>query len=127
MLVERGMIDDQLAKIAAAIASAGRPCDADTTRYLVSQIFACWRQAHEVGVRRRAWRAMRNRFALTEAVTSWSTWLNKNRGLGAERAAREAHAEAIRSVCHELLSPKELVGREVQSSQLNFCCTFRGA
>ncbi|CAM9354240.1 unnamed protein product, partial [Scytosiphon promiscuus] len=65
----------------------------------LSKIFARWRQAHEAGARQRSWHEMRKRRALTNAVISWSTWLNKNRGLGRERAAREAHAEARRVSC----------------------------
>lgn len=93
------LVDDQLARIAAAVASVRRPWDANT-RNRLSKIFACWRLAREVGARGRAWRARRNRRALTKAVNMWSAWLNKNRGLGAEWTSREAHAEAKRLTSH---------------------------
>lgn len=110
MLVESAMIESQLAKIAAVRSCFGHggqgpsrgletgdchePSDNHTK--ILSKIFVCWRHELEAKARDRAWRATRNRCTLTKAVVVWSAWLQRNRGMDAERTAREALAEAKR-------------------------------
>lgn len=105
MLVESAMIDSQLAKIAAVRSCLG-PGEQGSSRGLetgdcqntmiLSKIFMRWRHELEAKARDRAWRATRNRCTLTKAVVVWSAWIQRNRGMDAERAAREALGEAKR-------------------------------
>ncbi|CAM9425080.1 unnamed protein product [Ectocarpus sp. 12 AP-2014] len=112
MLVESALIDSQLAKIAAVRSWLGHgglgpsrgletgdchePKFSDNHTKILSKIFVCWRHELEAKARNRAWRATRNRCTLTKAVALWNAWLQRNRGMDAERAAREALAEAKR-------------------------------
>lgn len=105
MLVEHSKIDDQLAKIAATVRKRPQAHD-DHTRLLLV-FLVNWRQRtrrlREVGARDRAWRTRSTQQTLAKAMTEWSTWLQSNRGVGAEQTARKALAEASRSV-HNYLS-----------------------
>lgn len=98
--MEYSLIGDQLAKIAATVDSVQQPYDPDT-RCVLSKIFLYWRQctreACKVGARDRAWCSMKTQKTLRKSMAKWGTWLQGNRGLGAERAAREAAADAQRS------------------------------
>ncbi|CAN0401410.1 unnamed protein product, partial [Ectocarpus sp. 8 AP-2014] len=110
MLVESAMIDSQLAKIAAVRSCLGHGGQgpsrgletgdwhkkSNNHTKILSKIFVCWRHELEAKARDRAWRAARNRCTLTKALVVWSAWLESNRGMDAERAAREALAEAKR-------------------------------
>lgn len=100
MLVDYARIDDQLAKISATVGNYPQQlCDDVPSR--LSKIFSCWRQRtrhlREVGARDRAWRTRTTQRTLVKTLTEWSAWLESNRGVGAERAARKAIAEAKRS------------------------------
>lgn len=90
MLVNNAMIDVQLARIAEAVAKHPIPDP------VAAKIFCSWKHHHQVGARERAWRVMRTRRTLGKAVAKWGAWLAINRGLGVERAAREAIVEAKR-------------------------------
>ncbi len=91
MLVNNALVDLQLARIAEAVAK--HPNYPDDP---VAKIFGSWKHLHQVGARERAWRAMRTRRTLGKAVAKWGAWLKMNRGLGVDRAAREAIVEAKR-------------------------------
>lgn len=99
MLVQHSKIDYQLAKIAATLRKRPQVCD-DHARVSCEVFFACWRQRtnlHEVGARARAWRTRRTQQTLSKAMAEWSAWLQRNRGVGAERTARKVLTEATRS------------------------------
>lgn len=94
MLISNTMIDAQLAKIAETVVER---------KHLIGgvgpspkRIFGAWKNLHQVGARHRAWRAMRTRRTLRKAVVKWGAWLEINRGLDVERAARGAVADAKR-------------------------------
>lgn len=105
MLVEHSKIDDQLEKIAAI---RKRPLLYDDHERFET-FFVRWRQRttrlREVGARDRAWCTRRTQQMQAKAMAEWIAWLQSNRGVGAERKARKALAEAKRSAsnycfCH---------------------------